>query len=74
VVENESSSLHLFPLPSALRELLLNIDRPRWVFTASVAHHARRCLEALGIADLFLGYHYKPTGLLQARWITSSPL
>ena len=27
----------------------------KWVFTASVASHAQRCLEALGIADLFLG-------------------
>jgi pyrimidine 5'-nucleotidase len=38
-----------------LRALLLSIDRPRWVFTASVESHARRCLEALGVADLFLG-------------------
>ena len=27
----------------------------RWVFTASVASHARRCLAALGVDDLFLG-------------------
>ena len=38
-----------------LRDMLLRIDRPRWVFTASVASHAQRCLERLGIADLFLG-------------------
>lgn len=46
------SSIHPDP---ELRSMLLRIKRPRWVFTASVASHARRCLEALGIADLFLG-------------------
>jgi len=39
----------------ALREMLLKIDRPRYIFTASVASHARRCLQRLGIADLFKG-------------------
>lgn len=40
-----------------LREILLQIDPalPKYIFTASVAHHAQRCLEALGIADLFDG-------------------
>mmetsp|Transcript_41505 Transcript_41505/g.56593 ORF Transcript_41505/g.56593 Transcript_41505/m.56593 type:complete len:232 (-) Transcript_41505:489-1184(-) len=38
-----------------LRAMLLRIDKPRWVFTASVASHAQRCLEALAIDDLFLG-------------------
>ena len=36
-----------------LRALLLRVRAPRWVFTASVASHARRCLERLGVADLF---------------------
>ena len=26
---------------------------PRYIFTASVRHHAERCLKALGIEDLF---------------------
>mmetsp|Transcript_41504 Transcript_41504/g.56589 ORF Transcript_41504/g.56589 Transcript_41504/m.56589 type:complete len:149 (-) Transcript_41504:892-1338(-) len=30
-----------------LRAMLLRIDKPRWVFTASVASHAQRCLEVL---------------------------
>lgn len=40
-----------------LRSMLLRMDPsvPRYIFTASVAHHARRCLEALGIDDLFVG-------------------
>merc|ERR1719210_2648284 len=51
---------HDIPLASikpdpVLRALLLRIRQPRWVFTASVASHAQRCLEALGIDDLFLG-------------------
>jgi pyrimidine 5'-nucleotidase len=39
-----------------LRDLLLKIDPsiPKYVFTASVKHHAQRCLAALGIADLFV--------------------
>lgn len=39
-----------------LRELLLKIDPsiPKYVFTASVSHHAERCLKALGIDDLFV--------------------
>ena len=39
----------------ALRTMILSVERPRWVFTASVKSHAQRCLEALGIADCFLG-------------------
>lgn len=35
--------------------MLLQIRRPMYVFTASVESHAQRCLEALGIHDLFLG-------------------
>jgi len=39
-----------------LRELLLNIDPTiqKYVFTASVGHHAERCLKALGVDDLFI--------------------
>ena len=38
-----------------LRELLLKIDPSvkKYIFTASVSHHAERCLKALGIEDLF---------------------
>jgi pyrimidine 5'-nucleotidase len=38
-----------------LRELLLKIDPtiPKYIFTASVSHHAIRCLKALGIDDIF---------------------
>jgi pyrimidine 5'-nucleotidase len=38
-----------------LRELLLQMDPsiPKYVFTASVSHHAKRCLQALGIHDIF---------------------
>lgn len=40
-----------------LREMLLRIEPtiPKYIFTASVKDHAVRCLEALGIADLFSG-------------------
>ena len=59
-IDTYLEACHDVPLESIkpdpeLRALLLRIDRPRWVFTASVASHAQRCLEALGIADLFLG-------------------
>jgi len=39
-----------------LRDMILKIDPniPKFIFTASVAHHAERCLEALGIEDLFV--------------------
>jgi len=39
----------------ALRGMLERIKTPKWVFTASAAAHARRCLAALGIDDLFEG-------------------
>ena len=39
----------------ALRGMLERIETPKWVFTASAAAHARRCLAALGIDDLFEG-------------------
>ena len=45
---------NILPDP-ALREMILSIKHPRWVFTASVKSHAKRCLQALGIEDLFLG-------------------
>ncbi|KAL7537154.1 hypothetical protein ACHAWF_005675 [Thalassiosira exigua] len=40
-----------------LREMLLKVDPSirKFVFTASVSHHAQRCLEALGIVDLIEG-------------------
>jgi putative hydrolase of the HAD superfamily/pyrimidine and pyridine-specific 5'-nucleotidase len=38
-----------------LRAMLLKIKTPKWVFTASVKAHAQRCLEKLGIDDLFEG-------------------
>lgn len=39
-----------------LRQLLLHMDPsiPKYIFTASVRHHAERCLKALGIDDLFV--------------------
>jgi pyrimidine 5'-nucleotidase len=39
-----------------LREMLLRIDPtiPKYIFTASVRDHASRCIQALGIADLFV--------------------
>jgi len=39
-----------------LREILLRVDPtiPKYIFTASVREHAMRCLQALGIADLFV--------------------
>jgi len=40
-----------------LRQIILAIDPSirKFVFTASVRHHAERCLQALGIDDLFDG-------------------
>ena len=40
-----------------LREILLRVDPaiPKYAFTASVREHAKKCLETLGIADLFVG-------------------
>jgi len=50
-------SEQLLKKDEALRGMLLNIDPsiPKYVFTASVKEHAQRCLEALGIDDLFEG-------------------
>ena len=36
-----------------LRELLLSINLPRFVFTNADRLHAERCLEMMGIADCF---------------------
>jgi pyrimidine 5'-nucleotidase len=40
-----------------LRTMILRMDPtiPRYIFTASVREHAQRCLQALGIDDLFHG-------------------
>ena len=38
-----------------LREMLLSIPRPRWVFTNSDANHAIRVMSKLGIEDCFEG-------------------
>jgi putative hydrolase of the HAD superfamily/pyrimidine and pyridine-specific 5'-nucleotidase len=38
-----------------LRAMLAEIKYPRWVFTASTPSHAKRCLKALGIEDMFCG-------------------
>jgi putative hydrolase of the HAD superfamily/pyrimidine and pyridine-specific 5'-nucleotidase len=47
---------HLSPDPK-LREMLLSLDPsvPKWVFTASIKPHATRCLELLGVSDVFQG-------------------
>ena len=47
----------LFPGPDyELREMIMKMDPdiPKYIFTASVRQHAERCLEKLGIADLFV--------------------
>lgn len=43
-------------IDTELREMILAIDPsiPKYIFTASVRHHAERCLRALGIEDLFV--------------------
>ena len=47
----------LIPRDEELRAILLRMDPsiPKYIFTASAKHHAVRCLEALGIQDLFDG-------------------
>jgi putative hydrolase of the HAD superfamily/pyrimidine and pyridine-specific 5'-nucleotidase len=39
-----------------LRSILLDMDPsiPKYIFTASVSHHAKRCIQTLGIEDLFV--------------------
>ena len=43
-------------IDNELRDMILKIDPtiPKYIFTASVRHHAERCLRALGIEDLFV--------------------
>jgi pyrimidine 5'-nucleotidase len=43
-------------IDNELREMILGIDPsiPKYIFTASVRHHAEHCLKALGIEDLFV--------------------
>jgi len=63
VVDSFLDSVHrlpygqMIPKNPGLREMLLSMDPaiPKWVFTASVGHHALNCLKALGVDDLFLG-------------------
>lgn len=47
----------LIPRDDALREMIQSIDPSirKFIFTASVRDHAQRCVEALGIDDLFEG-------------------
>lgn len=47
---------HIAPDP-ALRSMLQSLDPavPKWVFTASTKPHATRCLELLGVLDMFEG-------------------
>mmetsp|Transcript_150163 Transcript_150163/g.280043 ORF Transcript_150163/g.280043 Transcript_150163/m.280043 type:complete len:283 (+) Transcript_150163:76-924(+) len=39
----------------ALRAMLKGLPRRRWVFTAATKQHAHRCLQRIGIEDLFEG-------------------
>lgn len=43
-------------IDNELRDMILRINPsiPKYIFTASVRHHAERCLRALGIEDLFV--------------------
>lgn len=45
-----------FERDSKLRDIIKSMDPtiPKYIFTASVKHHAERCLEQLGIHDLFV--------------------
>ncbi|MBP1701513.1 MAG: putative pyrimidine 5-nucleotidase [Chloroflexi bacterium] len=45
---------YLHPAP-LLRDLLLDMSLPRWIFTNASAGHARRVLEVLGLSDCFRG-------------------
>mmetsp|Transcript_28858 Transcript_28858/g.35523 ORF Transcript_28858/g.35523 Transcript_28858/m.35523 type:complete len:435 (-) Transcript_28858:231-1535(-) len=38
---------------SGLREMIESVKKRRFIFTASIREHAERCLERLGIEDLF---------------------
>jgi len=60
-VEEFLAEVHDIPLSEdikrdpELRSMLQALPHRRWVFTASTPRHAQRCLELLGIADLFDG-------------------
>jgi putative hydrolase of the HAD superfamily len=45
---------YLEPAPR-LREMLLSLPQPRWIFTNADANHATRVLEVLGLAGCFSG-------------------
>ncbi len=55
-------AVHDIPIPTLLsrdddlRQMLLHLDPsiPKYIFTASVRDHAERCLQALGVDDLFV--------------------
>jgi len=52
----EVHDIHLDIDPDpALREMLLSLPHRRWVFTAATREHAERCLDKLGIRDVFEG-------------------
>jgi putative hydrolase of the HAD superfamily/pyrimidine and pyridine-specific 5'-nucleotidase len=46
--------LEIDPDPE-LRQMLLALPHKCWVFTAATPEHARRCLDKLGVQDLFMG-------------------
>jgi pyrimidine 5'-nucleotidase len=66
-VHNLPLEKFLQPDPS-LREMLLSLPQPKWIFTNSDANHARRVLNLLGVEDCFrciadvraIGFHCKP--------------
>ncbi len=45
---------YIQPTPD-LRDMLLSLSHPLWIFTNADANHATRVLNILGIADCFLG-------------------
>lgn len=48
--------LHQYLTPDPeLRQMLLSIHHPRWIFTNADAAHANRVIEVLGITDCFDG-------------------
>uniref|UniRef100_A0A7R9ZY67 Pyrimidine 5-nucleotidase n=1 Tax=Pyrodinium bahamense TaxID=73915 RepID=A0A7R9ZY67_9DINO len=59
-VQDFLAKVHDVPLDDikpdhSLRALLESLPQRRWVFTAATKEHAERCLQRLGIQDLFLG-------------------
>ena len=61
-IDSYLRDVHDIPISSYLKEdiklknILESIDPsiPKYIFTASVKHHAERCLDALGIRDMFV--------------------